>query len=317
MAKLVTLGELLIDFTECGISRDGQRLFEQNPGGAVANVACAAAKMGIDTAFIGKVGNDMHGIFLKETLAGQGVNVENLVIAEDVFTTLAFVAIAADGERQFSFARKPGADTCLREGELDTELLKGCEMFHCGSLSLTDEPSRGATLAAIKLAKQSGAVISYDPNYRASLWTGVDVAKIHMRSVLPFADMVKISDEETELLTDRKNPSEAIDALLANGAKIAVVTLGKNGAMAGVGSFRVSVPTFEGYPVADTTGAGDSFWGAFISRVLKAGGIDAIDGQRLEESVRFANAAATLCVGRRGGIPAMPDESQTNSVCLA
>ena len=171
---IVALGELLIDFTQAGYSPDGMRLFEQNPGGAVANVLAAAAKFGRGTAFIGKVGKDMHGAFLKKTLADSGIDVKNLVEDWDVFTTLAFVELSESGERSFSFARKPGADTMLREDELDTAILENTRVFHVGSLSLTDEPARSTTLAAIKTAKAAGALISYDPNYRASLWHSVD-----------------------------------------------------------------------------------------------------------------------------------------------
>jgi fructokinase len=163
MYDIVSFGELLIDFTESGLSAAGMRLFEQNPGGAVANLLCAASQCDAKTAFIGKVGNDMHGRFLKQTMIGAGVDMRGLIEADDVFTTLAFVSLAKSGEREFSFARKPGADTCLRADELDLELLQNTRVFHSGSLSLTQEPARSATYEAIDLAKAAGAVISYDP----------------------------------------------------------------------------------------------------------------------------------------------------------
>ena len=171
MFDIVALGELLIDFTYHGRSENGMRLFEQNPGGAPANMLCAASNLGSSTAFIGKVGRDMHGDYLRRVLEEKGVDTGGLISAEDVFTTLAFVELSETGERKFSFARKPGADTCLTACEVKRELLEGCRIFHFGSLSLTDEPSRSATIEAVKAAKKAGAIISYDPNYLAPFFT--------------------------------------------------------------------------------------------------------------------------------------------------
>lgn len=173
---IAALGELLIDFTETGRSENGMKIFEQNPGGAPANLLTVASHMGYRTEFIGKVGKDMHGDFLKATLQKEGIGVSNLLQDEKYFTTLAFVEIAADGERKFSFARKPGADTQLRKEELDQTLISDCKIFHFGSLSLTDEPAEGATIKAVKMAKEAGALISYDPNYRPSLWKSKEIA---------------------------------------------------------------------------------------------------------------------------------------------
>lgn len=310
MFDLVTLGELLVDFTEYSISENNQRLFEQNPGGAVANVVCAASRLGIKTAFIGKVGKDMHGTFLASTLKNAGVNINNLVLSDEVFTTLAFVALGKDGERSFSFARKPGADTCLTVEEVRTTLLTECNIFHVGSLSMTDEPARGTTLHAVRTAKEHGAIISYDPNYRSMLWQNKSDAMTHMRSLLPYTDLVKISDDETELLTDHKAPEQALRYLLSKGARIAVVTLGDQGAMLGYNGIYTHIPGFKAPKVVDTTGAGDAFWGAFLSRILKGIPINALDHDTLAEYVRFSNAAAALCVTKRGAIPAMPAEDE-------
>lgn len=310
MFDLVTLGELLIDFTEYGISENNQRLFEQNPGGAVANVVCAASRLGIKTAFIGKVGKDMHGTFLSSTLKDAGVNIENLVLSDEVFTTLAFVALQKNGERSFSFARKPGADTCLTIDEVKAAPLSECNIFHVGSLSMTDEPARGTTLYAVRTAKNYGAIISYDPNYRGMLWKDKYDAMTHMRSLLPYADLVKISDEETELLTDHKDPEQALRYLLSKGARIAIVTLGDQGAMLGYNGIYTHIPSFRVPKVVDTTGAGDAFWGAFLSRILKGIPIDNLDYGILVDYVRFSNAAAALCITKRGAIPAMPTEDE-------
>lgn len=316
MFDLVALGELLIDFTESGMSENNQRLFEQNPGGAVANVACAAAHLGIRTSFIGKVGNDMHGVFLASTLQNIGVNTDNLIMSNEVFTTLAFVALAKGGERAFSFARKPGADTCLAVEEIDNELLAECKVLHVGSLSMTDEPARGATLHAVKTAKSKGALISYDPNYRAMLWKSKSEAMQHMRSLLPYADLVKMSDEETALLTDFEEPQQALQYLLSKGAKVAVVTLGNKGAMLGFDGMYAHIPGFNITEVVDTTGAGDAFWGAFLSQMLKGVPISGLSFDLLAEYIRYSNAAAALCVTKRGAIPAMPTEEEVRRLML-
>ena len=170
MFSVSALGELLIDFTDAGTSAGGQRLFERNAGGAPANVLVALEKLGHRTAFLGKVGCDMHGEFLRATLEEQGIDTRGLVSDPDAFTTLAFVALSADGEREFSFARKPGADTRITEGELARDVIADSRVFHVGSLSLTDEPARSATLAALAVAREAGCTLSYDPNYRANLW---------------------------------------------------------------------------------------------------------------------------------------------------
>ena len=308
MFDLVALGELLVDFTENGTSQNNQRLFEQNPGGAVANVACAASRLGIKTAFIGKVGKDMHGAFLASTLEDVGVNIDNLILSETEFTTLAFVALQKNGERAFSFARKPGADTCLKIEEIKTELLSQCKILHVGSLSMTDEPARGATLYAVKTAKAHGAIISYDPNYREMLWNNKIDAMTQMRSLLPYADLIKVSEEETEMLTDHEDPEQALRYFLSKGAQIAIVTLGERGAMLGLGGICTEVTGFRVPEVVDTTGAGDAFWGAFLSRILRSSPISSLNVDMLTEYVRFSNAAAALCVTKRGAIPSMPTE---------
>lgn len=314
MFDLVALGELLIDFTEIGISQNNQRLFEQNPGGAVANVVCAASRLGIKTAFIGKVGKDMHGAFLASTLQDMGVNIDNLILSETEFTTLAFVALQKNGERAFSFARKPGADTCLKVEEIKAELLSQCKIFHVGSLSMTDEPAREATLHAVKTAKDRGAIISYDPNYRRMLWKSKSDAMDHMRSLLPYADMVKISDEETGILTNHDDPEQALRYFLSNGARIAIVTLGERGAMLGYDGIYTEIPGFKVPEAVDTTGAGDAFWGAFLSRILRGSPINALNIDMLTEYVRFSNAAAALCVTKRGAIPSMPTEEEIRNL---
>ncbi|MCE5188573.1 MAG: carbohydrate kinase [Eubacteriales bacterium] len=306
MYDIVALGELLIDFTTCGRSAAGMRLFEQNPGGAVCNVLAAMARQGDSAAFIGKIGNDMHGRFLRQSIESVGIDTRGVVEADDVFTTLAFVELSETGERTFSFARKPGADTCLTTSELNEELLKHTRVFHVGSLSLTNEPARSATFRAIEIAKAAGAVISYDPNYRAPLWDGVETAKQQMRSLLPYVDVMKLSDEETALLTDREDPAEALRFLYDAGIPCAAVTMGPKGALVMLrGETAVAGP--HDCVRVDTTGAGDAFWGGFLHGLLQSG--KEIGTLTLDDAVSFAhlaNVIAAICCERRGALLSMP-----------
>lgn len=310
MYDIVALGELLIDFTTCGKSAAGMRLFEQNPGGAVCNVLSAMAKQGDATAFIGKIGKDMHGAFLKKAIESVGIDTCGVIEAEDVFTTLAFVELSDAGERSFSFARKPGADTCLRASELNAELLNHTRVLHIGSLSLTNEPARGATLRAIEIAKQAGAIISYDPNYRAPLWDSVESAKQQMRSLLPFVDVMKLSDEETALLTDREDPAEALRYLNDVGVSCAVVTMGPKGALAMLRGETAMAEPHDCVRV-DTTGAGDAFWGGFLHSLLQSKkDFAALSLQDVTEFARFANVVAAICCERRGALLSMPSTQE-------
>ena len=310
MYEITALGESLIDFTPSGTSEAGMRIFEQNPGGAPANALAVFAKFGEKAAFIGKVGNDMHGLFLKETMEKAGIDTKGMIISDKVFTTLAFVSLNEQGEREFSFARKPGADTCLMEQEVNVDIIKDSKILHIGSLSLTDEPCRSATFYALQQVKDAGKIISYDPNYRALLWESVESAIAGMRSPLDYVDVMKISDEETKLLTDIEDPEGAAKALLAKGVSLVAVTLGKDGAYVCTKEGGAVVPGFES-KVVDTTGAGDSFWGGFLYQLAKSG--KRPEEVTLEEAktfARFGNAVASLCVEKRGGIPAMPTMEQ-------
>lgn len=310
MYKITALGEALIDFTPSGVSGAGMKLFEQNPGGAPANALAVFAKFGEKAAFIGKVGNDMHGLFLKETMENAGIDTKGLVVADDVFTTLAFVSLNDKGEREFSFARKPGADTCLRKEEVNTSIIESTDIFHVGSLSLTDSPSKEATFFALEKAKEFGKVVSYDPNYRALLWESKEKAVEGMRSVLDYVDVMKLSDEETLLLTGIEEPQAAAEALLNKGMSIVAVTLGADGAYICTKEGGAFVPGFIS-EVVDTTGAGDSFWGGFLYQLSKSGKRpEKVSLEEAKEFARFGNAVASLCVEKRGGIPAIPAMEQ-------
>jgi fructokinase len=304
---ITALGEILIDYTPMPRSAAGMQVFEQNPGGAPANVLACAVKLGRETAFIGKVGCDMQGEFLRRTVVDAGINARGLISDPEAFTTLAFVSLSETGERSFAFARKPGADTRLRADELDEALLTDTAVLHIGSLSLTDEPARGATLKAIEIAKQAGAIISYDPNYRALLWPSKEAAMEQMRSVLGAVDIIKISDEETALLTDAEAPEAAAEKLLAQGIPVVMVTLGADGALVATREGMQRVAGFKSDAV-DTTGAGDSFWGGVLTCLTESGKRPAeLTLAEAAAFARFGNAVAALCVRKRGAIPAMPE----------
>lgn len=303
---VVTLGEILIDFTCAGTNRQGRTLFAQNPGGAPANVAVAVSRLGGCSAFLGKAGNDMHGKYLHSVLEQEGVDASGLVLDDDYFTTLAFVDVNEAGERSFSFARKPGADTQFREQEVRLDTLDHTTLFHVGSLSVSQQPSRDTTFFALKRAKGHGSMISYDPNYRASLWHSETAAVRQIRGLVPFVDLIKLSEEETYLTTGRSDPEQAAQWLLGRGVRVVAITLGSRGVYL---CNRQGAALVPGYTVeaVDTNGAGDSFWAAFLYRVAKSGQrAESLTLEELKDIARFANAAASLCVQRPGAIPAMP-----------
>lgn len=303
---VTALGEILIDFTFSGYNEDGMALFAQNPGGAPANVLAAVQKLGGKTAFIGKVGNDMHGNFLRNVLKSKNICCDGLLTDNNTFTTLAFVSLSENGERSFSFARKPGADTRLEENEVNYDIIKSSKVLHVGSLSLTDSPSREATLAALDFAKANNITVSYDPNYRAMLWKDEETAKKGMRSVLPYVDIIKISDEETGLLTDEKDVKGAAKRLLRLGIKCVIVTKGSEGAYILSQKGEAEIKSKK-VTVADTTGAGDSFMGGFLYKLTDANITpDELSDTELRKFGDFASSVAGFCVSKRGAINAMP-----------
>ena len=314
MFSVTALGEVLIDFTDNGISANGQKLFERNPGGAPANVLVALQKLGHKTAFIGKVGADMHGDFLRQTIEENGIDCTGLISDPDFFTTLAFVALDEHGDRSFSFARKPGADTQLAATDLPKDIIANSKVFHVGSLSLTDEPARSATIEALEMAKDAGAIISYDPNYRDSLWTSADAASVQMRSILHYMDLVKISAEECPLVTDFSEPEDAAKALLDAGVSVVVVTLDADGAFVATKDGSGIVESFR-VKAVDTTGAGDSFWGGFLAAFCESGKKpEEVTFADASAFARFGNAVASLCVRTRGAIPAMPERDAVEAL---
>ena len=308
MIDVVALGELLIDFAAKSKDEAGYPTMAANPGGAPGNFLAALNAYGKKTAFLGKVGNDAFGHLLLGTLNGAGIETRGIVVDDSVFTTLAFVTFDERGDRSFSFARKPGADTQLTWEEIDKSLIDDARVFHFGTLSLTDEPVRTATQKAVAYAKERGKLITCDPNLRKPLWPNEEAAKEQMLWSLRQADVVKISDNEVEFLWNC-TPEEGADKLLKEfGVSLAMVTLGPDGCLLKTknASFLASCPKV--HPI-DTTGAGDIFGGSALSRLLELEkSIDALTDEDLAYIGRFAATAASLSTDVSGGIPSIPEK---------
>ena len=306
MIDVVALGELLIDFAAKSTDAAGYPTMAANPGGAPGNFLAALNAYGKKTAFLGKVGNDTFGHLLLGTLNSAGIETKGVVVDNSVFTTLAFVTFDENGDRSFSFARKPGADTQLTWEEIDKSLIDDARVFHFGTLSLTDEPVRSATQKAVAYAKERGKLITCDPNLRLPLWPSEDAAKEQMLWSLAQADVVKISDNEVEFLWNC-TPEEGVDKLLKEfGVSLAMVTLGPDGCLLKTkyAAFRAACPKV--HPI-DTTGAGDIFGGSAVSRLLELDKpIAALTEADLAYICSFAAAAASLSTEASGGIPSIP-----------
>ena len=308
MIDVVALGELLIDFAAKSTDKKGYPTMVANPGGAPGNFLAALNAYGRKTAFLGKVGNDAFGHLLLGTLEEAGIETKGIVVDGSVFTTLAFVTFDENGDRSFSFARKPGADTQLTWEEIDKSLIDDARVFHFGTLSLTDEPVRTATQKAVAYAKERGKLITCDPNLRKPLWPSEDAAREQMLWSLRQADVVKISDNEVEFLWNC-TPEGGADKLLKEfGVSLAMVTLGPDGCLLKTknASFLASCPKV--HPI-DTTGAGDIFGGSALSRLLELEkSIDALTEEDLAYIGSFAAAAASLSTEVSGGIPSIPEK---------
>lgn len=306
---VVALGELLIDFTENGISSQGNPIFEANPGGAPCNVLAMLARLGKTTAFIGKVGNDRFGKVLSETIKDCGICADGLVFDDTVHTTLAFVHKKTDGDRDFSFYREPGADMMLRKCEIDEEIIKSAKIFHFGTLSSTHEGVREATRYGVDIAKESGALISFDPNLRPPLWDSLDNAKKEIEYGLSKCDILKISDNEIEFMTGLTDYDKAVRELMGKyHIKLAFATLGKNGSRAYFGDMQAEFGGFD-VDTIETTGAGDTFCGSALNFILEHD-INALTENDLKELLAFANAAAAIITTRRGALKVMPEKKE-------
>ena len=311
---VVALGELLIDFTENGTSGQGNPIYEANPGGAPCNVLAMLTKLGRKTAFIGKVGRDIFGNRLKATLDEVGIDTSNLVMDEDIRTTLAFVETFPDGDRDFSFYRNPGADMMLKEDEVHTEMLKDTKLFHFGTLSMTHEEVRNATKKAIGAAKEAGAVISFDPNLREPLWKSLDDAKEQVAYGLTQCDVLKISDNEIQWFTGEEDYDAGIRKLREQyDIPLIMLSMGKEGSRAYYKDLRVEVKPFLQEKTIETTGAGDTFGACCLHYVLK-NGLDDLNEDKLAEMLTFANAAASIITTRKGALRVMPEESEVREL---
>lgn len=305
MFDIVVAGEYLIDFTPSGRGSMGNPAYEMNPGGGPPNCAAAVAALGGKAAVIGAVGDDLFGRFLKQMLHTCNIEPRGVQTVPVIHTTLAFVNLQDNGEREFAFLRDPGADTELKEELLDYSLIDECRNLHFSSLTLKRDPARAATLSAVRYAKERGIQISYDPNYRAPLWDSREHAIEELYGALPLADVVKLSEEEMAMLLDvpADDPAAGTKKLLEMGVKTCYITYGAKGSYYATESECGFV---DGYPVqaVDTTGCGDSFMGAAIYMQLNHPEFS------LQERVRFANAVGALCATKKGGMMAMPSFEQ-------
>ena len=302
---VTALGELLIDFTENGKSSQGNPLFEANPGGAPCNVLAMLNKLGRKTAFIGKVGDDQFGKLLKDTITNTGIEAKGLVMDQDIHTTLAFVHTFPDGDREFSFYRKPGADMMLTADEVNPEVVKDTKVFHFGTLSMTHEGVREATKKAVETAKANGCLVSFDPNLRPPLWSSLDLAKEQMEYGFGKCDILKISDNEIQFVSGKEDYDEGIAYLQETyNIPLILLTMGKDGSRAYYKGMRVERPGFS-VKAIETTGAGDTFCGSSLNYLVDHD-FENLTEEQLGEMLTFANAAAALVTTKKGAIKAMP-----------
>ena len=310
---VVALGELLIDFTENGTSAQDNKLFEANPGGAPCNVLAMLQKLGHQTAFIGKVGQDAFGRLLVDAVKEQGIDTTGVRYDDNVHTTLAFVQTAADGDREFSFYRNPGADMMLTADEVNPEVVKDTKVFHFGTLSMTHEGVREATKKAVETAKANGCLVSFDPNLRPPLWSSLDLAKEQMEYGFGKCDILKISDNEIQFVSGKEDYDEGIAYLQETyNIPLILLTMGKDGSRAYYKGMRVERPGFS-VKAIETTGAGDTFCACLLHDVLEHGINDRKDDD-VKKMLTFANAAASLITTRKGALRVMPEKGEVEAV---
>lgn len=311
---VTALGELLIDFTENGLSEQGNYLLEANPGGAPCNVLSMLSKLGKKTAFIGKVGNDFLGRHLKAVVEAVGIDSSNLLLDDRVHTTLAFVHTKADGDRDFSFYRNPGADMNLRAGEIDENLIKDSRIFHFGSLSLTHPEVREATRKALRIAKEHGCLVSYDPNLRPPLWNTLEEAKEQIAFGMTQCDILKISDNEIQWFTGEEDFDAGIRVLQETyHIPLILLSMGREGSRAYYKGMKVEVAPFLQENTIETTGAGDTFCACVLNFVLEHG-LEGLREADLQQMLRYANAAASLITTRKGALRVMPTPEEVTEL---
>ena len=318
---VVALGELLIDMTMNGKSAQGNAMYEANPGGAPCNVLAMLERLGRRTAFIGKVGDDIFGHELRQVLGEVGIDAKGLVTDSNVRTTLAFVKTFEDGDRDFSFYRNPGADMMLTKDDVDADIIRSAKIFHFGTLSMTHEPVRSATIFALDEAKKAGNIISFDPNLREPLWDSLDKAKEQVLAGLGYCDVLKISDNEIQWLTGLDDYTKGVEWILARfKVRLVTVSLGKSGSLAfyrkdpeSPDYIKAEAAPFLQKDTIETTGAGDTFGGCVLNYVLEKG-LDDLGEPDLKEMLTFANAAASIITTRRGALRVMPQSSEVREL---
>ena len=311
---VIALGELLIDFIQNGISEQGNLLFEANPGGAPCNLLSMLAKLGHKTAFIGKVGKDSFGKKLQEVLAQVGIDTAYLARDEEVPTTLALVHTLPDGDRDFSFYRNPGADMRLTKKEIPKEAIENSKIFHFGTLSMTHQGVREATKKALKMAKEAGVMISFDPNLRPPLWENLEIAREQVLYGLTFCDILKISDNEIQWLTGEEDYTLGVQWILERyQIPLILVSMGREGSRAHYKGEMIEVPAFLQKNTIDTTGAGDTFGGCILHFICEYG-LENLTKEQLKEMLCFANAAAAIVTTRKGALGVMPTKEEIENL---
>ena len=315
MYDVVALGELLIDFTQNGISDQGNPVFEANPGGAPCNVLAMLKKLDKNCAFIGKVGDDMFGRSLRDTVSDIGIDTSSLLLDQSVNTTLAFVRTFENGDRDFSFYRNPGADMMLTADEIPEDMLANTRIFHFGTLSMTHDEVREATKKAVRIAKENGAMISFDPNLRPPLWSSLEAAREQIEWGLSQCDILKIADNEIEFISGSSDFDEGAAYLKKNFPNIRLlnVTAGPDGSYSYYGDKKIFVPAFKLGGTIETTGAGDTFCACAQAFALDKG-LDDLTDDDLTAMLRFANAAAYIVTTKKGAIRAMPDRADVEKI---
>ncbi|NOZ23974.1 MAG: carbohydrate kinase [Planctomycetes bacterium] len=318
MPDVITLGELIIDFvsTKEDVSLKDAPGFTKAPGGAPANVAVGVVRLGRTAGFIGKVGDDPFGHYLADVVQSAGVDISNMSYSKEARTALALIAVLSDGSKDLFFYRNPGADMTLSPSDFDDDYIRSAKAFHFGSISLIDESPREATLHAVNVAKDAGLLISYDPNYRPSLWPSEQEARERMPSVFEYCDVVKISDEEWEVVTGTEDFDKGCDKVLAAGPKLVIISMGEKGCTYKTASGSGQIEPYQ-VEVAETIGAGDGFTAALLVRLLDeldAGqSLDTIPNDKIESILRFANAVGALTCTKVGAIPALPTREEAEA----
>lgn len=310
---VVALGELLVDFTENGMSSQGNPVLEANPGGAPCNVLSMLQRLGKNTAFIGKVGNDSFGNMLIDVVKEQGINTDNILLDDEVHTTLAFVHTKEDGDRSFSFYRNPGADMMLRKSEINEKLFESTKVFHFGTLSMTDDNIAETTKYAVKKAKEIGLIISFDPNLRPPLWKNLEIAKEQMWYGISQCDILKISDDEITFLTGEENITKGVEKILQKYQPALVcATQGKNGSTAYYNGKSIFCEAFLRKDTVETTGAGDTFMACVLNTVLERG-LNLLTNDDISDMLRFASAASSIITTKKGALKVMPQKDDVIS----